>query len=912
MGARWYLACIAMLALLCVAAHLSIQQHAQQRAEGLLQQWGKKAQVQIGNVRYHLLRNALIVQQIHVSREGGSLSIAHMLIRANPKLLTSNSPQIGEIEVDGVQAQLWAPGAEKGWQQDEYLKRIWHASRSLSLRDGELALYLQGKTKPPLKMTGLKLKQDYLNQQRRLVGTAHTQGGDVHLQWQTNEKHELSSGQLHWQEVEAQPLSLSLGLQPVVGLLKGYMSWTHTDSAQPGMPASTIEGQIQLNNADDESDTNHQLHWQGSQVAETWKMEMKAKAWPLDAWADMLPQIGGRQILAGQLDGLLQWRGRPGRWTVHAKQGALHNIIYTQKNERETTDWRVGRLEYKNALIDQSKHYLQASSILLADSSITLQPVSSLAVEVSERKFEGDWHIAVQNIRIQNMTLGLRLQQGKVTAASLHGKGRWKSGEALNFKLQTQTAVGKAGIAQAGETVEEAEYWQFHGQVLRNKSALNDAKLKIRARDVPLAKLRALVPLTGSETLPLTLEGNTSLKLDVSVRDGVWQAEGIATAEHVVLAHAGDTWKMDHLAMTFGPVGMGLSSQSIDLLEVQGWKYIAALNPLSAYSAEASPETDVTAQQAAWWVRPLRRQNWKIGSVRLNSGTISLGRSEDHWARQLDIHLDRLQMNQWSKLHIEGKVGSGDFTLKGTWDALGEVNRFRGTASLQNALPFFLNNWMTASNMPRLIRGRIFADLSVDAGDTPDSYQSSVQLKFLRGLTEMSSSPDDPLLSRIGFGTSDTLLRLDDGTGTAALQFETMGSWKTRPLNLDRLGLSMQSALRQMEQGGASPEEREQTIETRIRLHEGGSLSLNERSRLFKAVRLLRKNPNWVVDLIPHWTGDEINADVLKRVLYTQNLIERYLSHRRVGKQRIFPLWPTAGNHADEIGSIWVSVGPPA
>ena len=189
--------------------------------------------------------------------------------------------------------------------------------------------------------------------------------------------------------------------------------------------------------------------------------------------------------------------------------------------------------------------------------------------------------------------------------------------------------------------------------------------------------------------------------------------------------------------------------------------------------------------------------------------------------------------------------------MKGDWDALGEVNRFRGNASLKNALPFFLNNWMTASNMPRLIRGRIFADLSVKDGDSTDSYQSSVQLKFLRGLTEMSLSPDDPLLSRIGFSASDILLRLDDGAGKAALQFETSGSWRTQPLNVGRLGMSMQSALQQavMQQEdqvrGPSPEKQKHSSDTRIRLREGGSLSLNERIRLFKAVRLLRKNPDW-------------------------------------------------------------------
>ncbi len=918
MGARWYLASIAMLALLCVAAHLSVQMYAQQMAEKLLQQWGKKAQVQIGNVHYHLLRNGLIVKQIHIEREGGSLSIAHMLIRANPRLLTSDSPQIGKIEMAGVKVRLWASEAENTWQQDEYLQRIWHASRSFSLHDGELIIFPRGKTAPPLQMTGLKLEQDYLFRQGRLVGSAQLQGKDIQIHWQINKENGSSSGQLSWQEVDAQLLSSSFGLQPEVGLLTGNMNWSQTDSVGPGIQKVTMEGYTQLIDVNDESNESHHLYWQGSQVAETWKVEVMAEAWPLDAWADELPRIGGRRMLAGQLDGSMQWHGQPGKWKINTDQGVIRHVVYAQENDHKTAGWHIGRLEYSNALIDQSKHQLQTSSILLADANITLQPASSLAIEILEKKPEGDWRIATDNIHIQNLALALSLKQGKVDVGPLYGKGNWKLGKALNFELHTQVIAKNTDRKQTENTVETTESWQFRGQTLQHQIALNDLKLKIRAQDVPLAKLRALIPLTGSKKSPLTLEGSAVLKLDVLVHDGVWRVDGKATAEHVVLAHAGDTWGLDHLSMKFGPVGTGLARQNIEKLEVQGWKYISALNPLPAHSVEPTVETETAKIQVPWWAMLLHRPNWKIDSIRLNDGTISLGRSEDYWARKLDIHLDHLQTDQWSKFEAAGKVGAGDITLKGTWDALGEVNRFRGVISLRNALPFFMNNWMTASGMPRLIRGRIFADLSVKDGGAIDSYQSSVQLRLNRGLTEMSASPNDPLLSRTGFGTSDILLHLDDGAGKAALQFETSGNWRTQPLNLDRLGISMQLALqqaavKQMEKiGFFPPKKQENTREAHIRLHEGNVLSLNERIRLFKIVRILRKNPGWVVDLIPHWTGEEINADVLKRVLNTQNLIERYLLHRKVGKQKIFPLWPTVDNHADDIGSIRVSIGSPA
>ena len=617
--------------------------------------------------------------------------------------------------------------------------------------------------------------------------------------------------------------------------------------------------------------------------------------------------------------GLCSGRVSRGNGRINADQGVLRNVVYAKGNERKTADWHVGRLEYKDALIDQSKRHLQASSILLADANINLQPAPPLAADALEKKPGADWHLSVDDIHVQDMMLGLSLKQGKVVTAPLQGKGSWKPGKALNFLLKTQVAVEITAKAQAEETtIEKAEYWQLRGHILQNQTIEKDTRLNILARNVPLAKLRALVPLTGSKKSPLTLEGNTSLKLDVSIHDGVWQAVGQATADTVVLAHASDSWNMDHLAMSFGPVGMGLDSQSIKLLEVQGWKYITALNPLSAHSAETPAETDLAVVQPLWWAEPLRRQNWKIDTVRMNSGTVSLGRSEDHWARQLDIRLDHLQAGQWSKLNIAGMLGGGDITVEGTWDALGEVNRFRGIVSLENALPFFLHNWMAASGMPRLIRGRISADISVKDGASTDSYQSLTKLRFLRGLPEMSLSPDDPLLSRTGFGTSEILRHLDDGAGKAGLQFETNGNWRVQALGIDQLGMSMQSALQQAvmqqaeKEGQLAPEKQRHSSQTRIRLHESGFLSLNERVRLFKTVRLLRKNPDWVIDLTPHWTGDEINADVLKRVLYTQNLIERYLLHRKVGKQRIFPSWPTIENQVDDIGSIWVSIGPPA
>ncbi|MFQ5519647.1 MAG: hypothetical protein ACE5E3_06575 [Mariprofundus sp.] len=220
-----------MFALLGIAAHLSIQIHAQQRAEQMIQQWGEKAGVSIGDVRYHLLRNGLILQNIHIQRGDDSINIEHLLVRADLGLLTSNKPRIGKVALSGLQADIHAPGKTFNWQQDQHLKRIWQATTALTIRDGNMKLHLADSNAPPLELTSIFMRQRLRSSIRHLSGNGLMHGGTVNWQWQISAQHSVpGQGAVNWQHVEAAAFTKSLGLKQTTGHFSGQFDWQSSPS----------------------------------------------------------------------------------------------------------------------------------------------------------------------------------------------------------------------------------------------------------------------------------------------------------------------------------------------------------------------------------------------------------------------------------------------------------------------------------------------------------------------------------------------------------------------------------------------------------------------------------------------------------------------------------------------------------
>jgi len=877
-----------MLALSGVGIHLSVQQHAQHQAEGLIQQWGRDAGVEIGNVRYHLLRNGLVLQDIRLHRGGDSLAIRHILVHANPRLLTGEHPRVGDVTVSGVEMTLHRVEGESLWLHEQRLLQLWQATRAFSLRDGKVTLYAGPRGQPPLAFSDLSFDLISRADQREFTAAARLRGGLLQAAW--SRTGDQSSGKSSWQQLDATLLTTGVGLKAMEGKLSGAVSWQSTSATTDRAGSSAIEGEVRLLSAAGTT-RRQQLTWRASETAGQWQIDMDAAAWPLRPWSELLPHLAGRQLNAGHFDGTLNWQGKPGAWLINSERGTLYDITYVADQMQA---WYWSRIRYENALFDTAMKRMDIDSAEMNDSRLVLDTQSLQADAVRS----DHWQISTGEMTINNMMLALSLPHGKVMLPELNGRSSWPTDGPLSFDLIT--APGKE---------DRATVWHLQGSAERDAQMAITSDFSVIGQHVSLPALRAVLPFRVDEGRGTSLAGSTNLNVDVAIRGGQWQMQGKAEARDVRLNHSDSIWSAAKVTTAFGPVGMGLDFQHIQSIEASDWHYVAALQPLPATLQDEQPGSDTAgASVLPWWMAALRENHCRIDLLHWQDGRLSIGREDSNWADGINVDMQNIEPERWAATRIEGVTGGSPFTLNGEWDLFSDYPRLRGTAHIDDALPFFLRDWMHASGMPQLIRGRWSATMSLASLPTPDRWLATVNVRLKRGLLERQESPSDPMLARTGYKTVELLNGLQDEQMTAALSYTAAGPWSG--LTFDSLGQGLQQALRSGMSEYAGPVGRRLAknghVETRIRLRDNKRLSLNERTRLLKVVSKARKDPAMVIELRPEWSGAALSAEESDRILNTQQAIERYLVHRNIEAGRIFPLWPTARNHADETGSIWI------
>lgn len=875
---------------------LSVQQQAQLQAETLIHTWGRDAGVEIANVRYHLLRNGLVLQNIQVRRGEESLTIRHILIHANPQLLTGSHPRIGDVTVSGVDVTLDMRSGGSVWLHEQVLLQLWKATRSFSLSGGRLSVYAAQGSDKPLIFSDVNFHLKTRDAVRIFSASARLGGGQLHGAWSQ------SAGQTHgkssWQLLDASLLTTRLGLHAVPGQLNGAFSWTSISASEHQPGSSDITGQVRLSSAVGTS-RSRTLQWHAGEHDGQWLIDMNAEAWPLRPWSSVLPHLAGRELTAGHFDGVLHWQGKPGAWMVNSEHGTLYDLTYAA-DQRQA--WYWSQIRYEQAHFDTSQHRMHIDSAELDDSRLVLD-TQSLPDDAATTN---QWRISAGQMAINNMMLALSLPHGKVMLPELNGRSTWPAGEPLSFDLMTAKTISPPAQATSE--------WHLKGSA-EGETAVAD--FNVVGRHISLPLLRALLPFRVDEGHGTSLAGSAELNIDVSIRQWQWQMQGRATARDLRLSQGGSIWSAANASVVFGPVGMGLDFQQISSIEADGWHYVTALQPLTA--TVQGDQQDSAARQLPWWMAALRENHCRIDTLHWQDGTLSIGRDDARWAEHIDVDIQHIVPDSWAKTNIRGVAGGSPFSLDGEWDMFSDYGRIRGTGRMDDALPFFLSDWMRASGMPQLIRGRLSATISLNSPTTPDDWMATVSLTLKRGLFEHQEAPSDPMLARTGYKTAELLYGLQNARMVAGVSYTAGGRWPE--LTLESLGEGLQQALRNGMHGHTmlTPEQRVQKrtmaekrghLETRIRLHDNKRLSLNERRRLHKVMVKARSHSEIMIDLRPEWTGTTLSEAEAERIRETQQAVERYLIHRNIDVGRIYPLRPSASSHVDESGSVWIETAP--
>ncbi|MDX8407808.1 MAG: hypothetical protein R8L58_05430, partial [Mariprofundaceae bacterium] len=431
-GARWYLAALAVLILVLVAVHFVIHIQAQERARLLMHHWLGKAQVEAGEIRYHLLRNAMTLQDVRIQRAGDSLTIAQILVRADAQTLTSDTPRIGEVKLSGVQADIHDFRAIR-WQKDAALLRIWRAVESLSFDGGQLTLHPTGEQVGALIFEEVSMTKEM--REGRLDVRAMLAGAPVRgvLMFAAGREHLLHSGRAEWQGVDADTVMPALGWQSVGGMLDGEVNFRMGEGEDPaGSPAVArrdMQWKGRLNLTGETNAGQPELFIQGERKAGRWGLSVQAKAWPLSPWAGVLPTMQGMRLQAGLWEGRMHVVGGPRGWHGESASGSLQDV-----------QWIVGSgnagpssahsMRYKKFSWDTGRREIRLHEIHLQ------RPAWQLAADKrSSLAGLAGWRVRIDHFNVEDADIALHLQRGSVLLAPLQGQGEIDSKGRLHLAL---------------------------------------------------------------------------------------------------------------------------------------------------------------------------------------------------------------------------------------------------------------------------------------------------------------------------------------------------------------------------------------------------------------------------------------------------------------------------------------------
>jgi hypothetical protein len=345
-------------------------------------------------------------------------------------------------------------------------------------------------------------------------------------------------------------------------------------------------------------------------------------------------------------------------------------------------------------------------------------------------------------------------------------------------------------------------------------------------------------------------------------------------------------------------------SRKLTRVQLSDWQLQEALRPLSRITPAARveppplPGPDAGKDQKP----PVEAEvsspvlNWEVDELIAENGRISLGQPDALIAENLLLRVHHVSKGELSPFTLSGDFASGDVRSQGKLQLQPAFSLISKT-TVSHALPFAFNNWMQLSGMPRFVRGRVNANLRVDADDSAaeGAYTGKLIIGLYQGVLETGAFPEDPMLQRTGYRAQDLLERLN-ASRYIKLSIPVQGVWDGALLT-DTLGEAGMAVLKKAgveARPVAKQTEPQVSKVTRLRLRVGRGFSHNERVRLRQMARALLKDKKLIVELTPQLGTASLDAEMIARVLKNQQKVEQYLNKLGIGSRRIYPVWPQA------------------
>ncbi|MDQ6972805.1 MAG: hypothetical protein Q9M30_09155, partial [Mariprofundaceae bacterium] len=639
------------------------------------------------------------------------------------------------------------------------------------------------------------------------------------------------------------------------------------------------------------------------------------------------PHMLGRKAVSGRMTGdvhlLRDWMQEGWQITMdgdfsHVRLAADH-----------LPAWNIALLHLKGASFDANKG-LRIGEMRIEDADMVFKADLSAAHAVL-------FMPVIDLLQVQSVRPSLLYADGSsLTLPALSGQGHLGK----NNQLSLQGAV--TATAAGSEPLSRAETWKIEAE----GDFTSTWQADIHAHRVPLVRLRSLLPdvsLSRESGAP-EYEGDAGLKVHIRGQDDALHIAGKLILDDAQMRQGGDSLRVPHLEAVIADAGWG-GVRKISSIKLDDWQYQLALRPLTARQKLASPSqsvagadsekvdavrlpdsTPVTDKKAGSGVSLAARMvsevsvdvpevNWMLDELLASNGRISLGQSDALMAEGVSLRVLHLGSKRMSPFTLNGSLSGGSVYAQGKI-RLQSGFRLQTRAKIRAALPFAFNDWMRLSGMSRFVRGRLNADLRLQADQTESSadaaYAGELKLSLNQGRFEVGISPDDPLPQLTGYTTHGLFERLNQADGFA-LRVPVRGLWEGASLTTV-FGDASLKALKEAAAISSTahlPVEPKPTQITRLRLLGKRGFSYNERVRMRHMIRILQKNKKLILELIPKLAPDALDDAMIARVRRTQEMVARFMQHRGIARMRLYPVWPQAMHQHGDVSALLLQARMP-
>jgi len=869
--ARWYLAVMAMLSLMLMAAHFTVQAHAQKVMQRTVHAWlAQVAGGQVAQVRYRLLRGALTIDGMRIGQGQWAINVPHIYLHASTSAMLSEAVRVSRVHLDGMDVSLPRAYLVK-WLQSASSNIITQWFSVMNHAD-ELVL-----TNGTVRFTDEKNSW----QVRKVSGHLNANGFDLNggssnglIRLRGERNHGSFSGVMNWQNMMARGLARITGLKSSLhGSSSGLLHW---DADWPQRRFG-FSGDVQIVEQPDHGN----MDIRGGMDAGNIKVQANCRDVSLTGLGDILPVVNGRSVQTGIWNGAVQLKrqGKNGSWTVDMNGNA--RAVHLESPNLPA--WTIGSMTLNHVVARWPEHQLNAEQVQLHDMDMALMPGPIQSVS--------PWQLQIARLTFDKVraAIGIHADSNRLLLPPMDGGGHIEANGYMELNA-----------ASAGD-----EAWRIAGKGHVDK--LFD--VNINAENVPVVRLRPLLPddlsLPGlhENSGPLQLSGKSQFQVSLQSSNGRLVLKGKAILSNVMLSQGGDTFLADAVHIDIQQAGM-LKMQQLSSIRIDQWRYAAALHPI--------PNT-VESESVREAGTPHRNTDWQVDDLVANDGVISVGNKKGIWADKAFFSLKNLYAGTWSPLVFHASMGGGALQMRGSVDLLSADTKMKLNARLQGALPFFLNKWLMISGSPRLIRGRLDGSLNIKPDHVKNTYSGRLNLVLHQGQFEPGAFPQDPMLPLVGYNMEALSERLDRG-GRLKMVVPFRGDWHAQPFSIQHLGFAVLNTIKkrapsakEIQKGTASA----LTTVSHVRLKHGRSFSHNEHIRLWHVVKILRKQRKLIVELIPQLGHNPLDESLISRIRHTQGMIEHYMHTRGIATRRIFPVWPIAEHRHGDITGIKIATRMP-